>query len=303
MEEELSSIFLSPEISIGLFLDFVLLMILSVGFVQSFYFLKKSKTALDSEMSYMLEKKSYLTNTIISTSLIIKIILLIFFIYSLDELATIIPGAMCVTGVLASNIFGSPLLLLKLVILLLISLWLMLSREDMKKKIVYFMIVYLFILVEFILSFYFLGSIDTQTKVSCCSAKFAVVQNPIPFNISASELALYFAGSYLLVLASAVLKKKILLLMTTLLFVYISYYALIYYFGAYIYGDATHKCPYCMLKQEYSFIGYIIYASLFLTLLYSLSIVLFKNTDKYKKVILFSSFVVLILFCYFLVYN
>ena len=139
MREKLSSVFLSPEIFIELFLEFLLLLVLSFTLLQTLYILKYFKQGSTTELQYKLEKKSYLVGVVISVVLICKIILVAFFTYSLDELSFIVPGAMCVAGVISSNDYGEPLLGLKLVILLLASLWLLVNKVDIfSKKSIYF---------------------------------------------------------------------------------------------------------------------------------------------------------------------
>ncbi len=103
MREKLSSIFLSPEVSIELFLEFFMLLVLSFTLLQSLYILKYYKDGTSTELQYKLEKKSYLVSVVISVVLILKISLVAFFTYSLDELSLIVPGAMCGAGVIGSN--------------------------------------------------------------------------------------------------------------------------------------------------------------------------------------------------------
>jgi len=298
MREKLSSIFLSPEISIELFLELLLLLVLSFTLLQSLYILKNYKGGETTTLQYSLEKKSYLVSIVISISLSIKILLLVFFVYSLNELSFIIPGAMCGAGVISSNEYGEPLLTLKLVILLLSSLWLVLNKKDLleptspylKKKILYFTALYFFILLEFILSLKFFSSIDTQSLILCCTSIYTenLDSNPLPFNMTKLQLVSLFYIVYFMLMYFAYKKQKEFLLFFSFVFLYLSYYALVYYFSAYIYELPTHKCPFCMLQMEYNYIGYFIYASLFLAV-YNTFIL------SYNKIILYYSLFIIIL--------
>ncbi|MCD4667924.1 MAG: hypothetical protein K8R44_04970 [Sulfurimonas sp.] len=306
----MSSIFLSPEVSIEFFLEFLLLIILSFTFFQTLFILKDYKQGSTTELQYSLEKKSYLLGVVVSVVLVFKIILVAFFTYSLDELSLIVPGAMCAAGVISSNDYGEPLLLLKLAILSLASLWLLTNTADkivkkglyFKKKMWLFIVLYIFILIEFLLSFNFFTLIETQNPVLCCSVIFDDTDNPIPFNLSISWLLTLFYLLYFVVMACAYKKQKILLLISSTIFTYISYYAIVYFFGTYIYELPTHKCPFCMLQREYYYVGYIIYATLFIAVFYTLSVQFDFMKNSFKKVMLFFSIFVFILSFYVLIY-
>ncbi len=311
MREKLSSIFLSPEVFVGLFLEFLLLVILSFTLLQSIFILKNYKYKATTELQYLVEKKSYLLSTIIFISFIVKIVLVGYFTYSLDELSLIVPGAMCAAGVLSSNVYGEPLLILKLIILLLASLWLLVHKADsytkdsfyFKIKIYFFIVLYILILGELILSLNFFSSIETQNPVLCCSSIYTQDTNPIPFNLSKFELLISFCIIYFALMISLYKRKNIFILSLSPIFVYISYYAIVYFFSAYIYELPTHKCPFCMLQKEYFYIGYLIYLSLFLGVIYSFGAVFFKFMSyAFKIAIIFYTIFVSILFIYFLLY-
>jgi hypothetical protein len=311
MREKLSSIFLSPEVFIELFIELFLLIVLSFTLIQSFFILKNYQFGLTSQLQYSLEKKSYLLGVAISISLTIKIVLVAFFTYSLDQLSTIVPGAMCAAGVLSSNEYGEILLALKLFILFLSSMWLLLNRVDtnskdkkyFKKKIWFFVVLYFLIQIEFLLSLEFYSFIETQNPVLCCSSIFKESTNPLPFNLNSLSLVSLFYILYFMLIYSAYKKQKVALFLLSSAFIYISYYALIYFFGAYIYELPTHKCPFCMLQKDYNYIGYLIYITIFLAIFYTYAVIFFNfmNTS-YKKIILFYTLFVLVLSSYFLLY-
>ena len=306
----MSSIFLSTSISIELFLEFLLLIVLSYTAVQSFFILKSFKKTNHKDVESFVEKKSYLVSMLVSVSLFVKILLLALFLYALNDLAYIVPGAMCATGVLNTNEYGEVLLGLKTLILVFASFWLLLNKADLNSKDgVYFRAkmwlfggLYLFILIEFILSILYLSSIDTQIPVACCAYKYVEIENTLPFSISKNVLISVFYSLYFLVLLSAYKKQKILLFFLTALFIYVSYYAIVYYFGGYIYDNALHKCPYCMLQSQYNYIGYIIYSSLYLFLYYVLSFVFFDlDKNATNKLMIWLSLFVCILSAYLII--
>lgn len=289
----MSSVFLSPEVFIELFLEGLLLVLLGYTFLTSVNILRLYKEGEISDSQLYLEKKTYLITSLVQASLVLKLILVVFFVYALDELSDVIPGAMCVTGVLDANDYGSVLLVIKLFVLLLSALWLVLKKEAFKKRIIFFLLLYVFIVFEFIVSLFYFSNISVETVVSCCSSKYKHFENMIPFGISKQELLALFYTLYILVFLSTYFQLKKALFVSSSLFVVISYYAIVYYFGAFFYGNSTHICPFCILKEEYYYIGYALYSLLFLGVFYSFTYILFPYKKNARMLILtiFSLFV------------
>ncbi|MDQ7059930.1 MAG: hypothetical protein Q9M43_01840 [Sulfurimonas sp.] len=188
----MNSILLSTEVLVGLFVESLLILTLSYALFQGLLILQKTKLASTREVQDALDKKSYLMSTLVSLAFVVKVLLLVFFTYTLDELTHIIPGAMCVTGVLGTNQYGTPLFLLKVAILLSSSLWLVMSKKDFSKRILVFLVLYILIVSEFILTLSFLSNISTESIASCCSVKYISEDNPIPFDLSQVTLVQLF---------------------------------------------------------------------------------------------------------------
>ena len=158
---KLSEILLSYEVMITLFVNSILFLLLSIAFYNSLHILKNYKKNSTTELQYSLEKKSYLVTTIIFLALIIKIFMLPYFTYTIDELSNIIPGAMCGAGVISANSYGEPLIVLKIVIIIFVMLWLRLNKEDLHsknfkyftEKIGFYLFIYLWISVEIVLEY------------------------------------------------------------------------------------------------------------------------------------------------------
>lgn len=277
----MSKIFLSLEVSIFLFVEiFVLFMLFIAMYHTLIILLKYNRDATDS-LQYILEKKSYLVGVIVWVALVVKIFLLLFFVYTLSELADIVPGAMCGAGVIGSNIYGEPLLLLKIAIVFLACLWILLNIEeqrDIKRtffrvKLWFFGGLFFLIVLEAILETLFLSNISTQNPVLCCSSIYKDTEfgTSLPFELSNVVLVVSFYSFLALILVSNYKKYGAVNILLTLLFAYVSYYAIVYFFGTYIYELPTHKCPFCLFQSEYNYIGYFIFGSLFVASFYSIS--------------------------------
>ena len=302
--ENLSDILLSPEVGIALFIDIVLFLLLSIAFYQSIILLKNYDSNVASANQYKLEKKSYLLITIISVSIIIKFLLLPFFVHTLDVLSSIVPGAMCGAGVIQANEFGEISLVVKITVVMLSLLWITLNSYDektlsqpyFKMKLYFFIVIYILIVLELFLEVSFFTNISTESPVLCCSAIYVDdTKSPLPFNLSTINLLLLFYSLYILILFLAYFRKRYLLAPLSLFYAYISYYVIVYFLGTYIYQLPTHKCPFCMLQSDYYFIGYAIFASLFLATFYAISASLFTFKDTHYKValVVYTAFVIL----------
>jgi hypothetical protein len=171
-------IFLSNTVIVFLFIEAILLILLTIAFVNVIAILKSWNFESTSPQQYRLEKRSYLVILIILFTLGFKVIMLPYFAYMVDALSSLVPGAMCAAGVISSNIYGDYLLILKVSILFLIGIWLILNRMDLNaknypyfhKKLYLFIAIFLLVIVESVLDLIYLDKIVTKHVVSCCSA-------------------------------------------------------------------------------------------------------------------------------------
>ena len=310
MEKFVNNILLSNEIVIFLFVQIVLFILLFIAFYFSLSIIKNWDYDKTTAKQYKLEKTSYLVILIISFTLIVKIFLFPYFAYSLDNLSNIVPGAMCAAGIVGANEFGQINLSLKILILFFIGIWLIINSLDLnaktypytKKKFFLYVFIFLLCVVETILDFLFLNSISTKEPVMCCSVIFGAnsIGSKIPFDLSIQMLLILFYLLYFLNVITNIQKQAFLNLIVNFLFLYISYYAVTYFFSTYIYELPTHQCPFCMLQKEYYFIGYFIWSTLFLGTFFGITSYFLKltinnnSTYTYKYSLIFNSIFVFI---------
>jgi len=291
--EALSDILLLPSISISLFVDSSLFLLLFYAFFLSLSLLKNYNKSDTSNAFYKLENRSHLLVTIVTLSIFIKILLLPFFLNTLNTLTAFIPGAMCSAGVISANEFGNPTLFFKLATLLIALLWLRLNNVDevtpkqpyFQKKLWLFNILFFSIAMEFFLEIAFFTHLVTDSPVMCCTSIFNT-NTQKDFLITLPHI--YLLILFIVLFFSSILlkhyKKRFLSSLSILLFSYIAYYTLVYILSPYIYELPTHKCPYCMMQNEYYGIGYFIYISIFMALYYSCVSLFFNfDTKDYKK--------------------
>lgn len=267
-------ILLSHEVVVFLFLEALLLGLLTVAALNALAILRRWDFRTVTAAQYRLEKRSYLVVLIILFALAAKIVLLPFFAYLLDRLAAVVPGAMCGAGVMAANGYGRPLLLLKVVILAGAGLWLMVNRADLaardyphfRAKLRLFLGLYLLVVVEAVLDVLYLTHISTLTPVQCCSVIYGLSgdNKPLPLGLDTGLLLALFYLLYGLTVVLAVARYRLAGLLASAAFLYVGYLAVVDFFGTYIYQLPTHKCPFCMLQREYGYVGYLVWGSLLL---------------------------------------
>jgi hypothetical protein len=265
---------LSNQVIIFLLSESILFALLFVAFLVSVKIMFRWDFESYTPLQFALERQSYLVTTITLFVFLVKFLLVLYFVFTLDTLALLVPGAMCGAGVITANEYGSYLLILKLIILFCLTLWLYLHHVDMqtkdhrwfKEKSWLFAAIFMLIILELVLDYAYFMHIDTHDPVSCCSALFGQLEgsNPLPFGLNITTLLILFYMLFALVILSLHSGQTVLYIISNVLFMFIAYYAVVYFFGTYIYELPTHKCPFCMLQVEYYYVGYIIWVSLFL---------------------------------------
>jgi hypothetical protein len=294
------SVLLTPEVIILLLEDLLLLAFNTIAVVIAYNIQKHFNLSDTSQKQYNLEKQTYLASYIIKFSLYLKIASIIFFVFTLDKLSNIIPGAMCAVGVTSASQYGVYLLLIKVLNIYLYGFWLLINKKDVERenypftkiKFKYYILIYVFFLVEFTLQSLYFFDINPQELVSCCGTVFNEASTSllgsftnIPNVIS---LPIFYFLFILLIVTS--LKKKIFAYgIINFFFLVISIITLISFFGTYIYELPTHHCPFCLLQKDYYYIGYLLYvvlilgtffgmANLFLKTLLKIELNYFKNS-------------------------
>lgn len=243
---------------------------------------------------YSLEKKAFLVATIIKYILILKIALLLFFVFTLDKISNVITGAMCAAGVVDATPYGIYLLIFKLINLYLCGFWLLIHSRDIKTKNLkftklkfnFFLLIFILIFSEIAIEFIMFSSIEVDKLVSCCGTLYSTSQGSYIsafFSVNNSISLTLFYGSFALLVLFYILKNSNLYAIMNLMFLVFSLITLITFFGTYIYEIPTHHCPFCFLQKEYNYIGYLIYLLLFMSTFYGFSPFIYDLLLKEKK--------------------
>ncbi len=269
----MNPILLNTQVLIFLLSEVILFVLASVAFLVAAQIMLRWDFGSFSRQQFALERRAYLVMTIIVFVIVLKIVLLPYFVFTIDNLAVLVPGAMCAAGVISANDYGLELLFLKLLIAFFLLLWLALNRYDLaakdypifRPKTGLYLAIFVLLALELWWDIMYVTHIDIHQPVSCCSALFGQLEgaNPLPFGLDRKMLLGLFYLLYLLSVIATLARQPWIVLPVLGLFVAVGYYAVVYFFGTYVYALPTHKCPFCMFQPEYYYVGYAIWGSLF----------------------------------------
>ena len=286
----MNAILLSNEVIVYLLSETVLYLLLFIAFISTIGLLKRWNFDLFTAEQFELENRSYLVMTIIFFAMLLKVLLLPYFVYTIDNLSDLIPGAMCGAGVIKANAYGNPLLALKIIILFLSALWLSMNNIDLKAKSYpylklkswFFIGIFLLLSAEFLLDILYFTHIETTNPVSCCSVIFGQTggANGLPLGLDIPKLLILFYLLFALVVLTTVSDLAIMSIIASILFGVIAYYAVVNFFGTYIYELPTHLCPFCMLQDHYFYVGYLLWGLLLLGIFLSINAAIMQSYFK-----------------------
>jgi len=310
--------FLSPEILTLTILNLLFAVFATIAFVNALKIILYYDKDATTTYQYGLEKKSYLSATIIKFIFYVKIPLFIFFIYTLNDLSNILPGAMCAAGVVTATHYGTPLLFLKILNLYIFAFWIVLNGEDMKyedqpylkQKFWLYAIAYFLLMSEIVLEFVMFGAMDINSVVDCCGSIFSTTSQTYMAHILSIDpkiLLSLFYGTYLFMFLFYLFKNRYIYSFLNIFFIIIALITLISFFGTYVYEQPNHHCPFCLLQSDYNYIGYFLYIVLFIGTFFGfvLGVVDFtkeKSLRSFKLSLLFNTLYVLAVSYYPLAY-
>ena len=233
-----------------------------------------------SELQLVLERKTYLISTLLAYVFGLQLLSLFLYIFTADSLTPLFVGAMCAAGTLNVDAFGYPTLVLKIFNFILAGLWLIFNYADnqgydyplIKKKYLLLAFIAPFIILEMILESAYFLSMKADVITSCCDSLFSSERVTGIGSEIASMPALpmmwVFYGAMLSTLASGIffyfkgLGGYLYAVLSLLMFI-ISLVSIVSFISLYIYELPTHHCPFCIIMEEYHYLGYLLYILLF----------------------------------------
>ncbi len=241
-----------------------------------------------SEKQLLLERKTWLVSTLLNYALGFQIFSTVLFVFTAEDIHRLFVGAMCATGALNANLVGWLVLLIKGVLLFVASIWVVLNRLDqrtedcplVRPKYIALVLMTPLVALDLYLQWRYFSGLQPEVITSCCGSLFSAEGESVASDLVGmpvnQAMLLFFSiiGSYLVVLLSSIMFKaailRHLLFITSVLMFFVSIGAVISFISLYIYQMPSHHCPFDMLQANYNYIGYPLYAGLFVATLYGM---------------------------------
>jgi hypothetical protein len=278
------------------FLQILSLIIIFYVSIHAIAFRKWCSGATD-EQQIFLEQKTYLLSSMLKAGVSGCFFSLFWFLHLLNtHFPSLIRGAMCAEGVLRAGEFGSLIIPLKMLILLLLSGLFFLNERDFlysempftPQKFVWLIPLALLTLFDTTLTFYFVGSLQPDLLTNCCSASsFAPsvsgeAENNF-FKISGEIYAVLFAVFSVIFLLMLSKGSKLWLGAAEIFYFFAGFFSLQNFFTAYIYENFSHNCLYDLFLAENYRLGYVLFAAYFFILFDSLQNIMPYFYAKHEK--------------------
>ncbi len=234
-----------------------------------------------SEGQLQLERKTYLTSTIMNYVLGFEILSSLLFVHTVDGLHGVFVGAMCATGSLNANPVGWAALYARIAVLFLSAIWIAVNVIDQRGadypltrfKFAGLLFLLPVVLLSTVLQLrYFLG-LKPNIITSCCGALFSESGGGLASSLSSAAIRpsmMVFYGLLALFLGAGVfaLRRRTgawryLFAGLSLLVLPVSLIAVVSFISLYIYESPTHHCPFDMFQGNYHYLGYPLYGTLF----------------------------------------
>jgi hypothetical protein len=233
-----------------------------------------------SELQLSLERHTYLISTLVALVLASEAASLLLFVYNADRIAPLFVGAMCAVGTLNTSAFGFPALLMKVTVFFAASTWLVLHHLDTRGydypltrlKYRLLLLIVPLVLAETYLQARFFLALDTDVITSCCGSLFGANRGTLASEVAAlppGPAMILFYSVLGATLAAGVASRRwpaagyAYALLAVAAFA-VSLLAVVSFVSLYVYEHPHHHCPFCLLKAEYGYQGYLIYVPLFL---------------------------------------
>lgn len=248
---------------------------------------------VDTARQIQLENETWLSAMLMEYGMVLQLAGLLLLVTAADAFSEILVGAMCATGAFLANGYGTPLLLLRIVGIFLYGFWIVLHRLDISSenlpltrvKYIYLLLLVPLLITDLLLLLSYLLQLEPDIITSCCGVVFGNgggdgtnLIGPMP--VGWVMTVFYSLALFLLAWSVFILQRgkrwgalsqlsfwgkirSVLFALLWLIFFAWSLLVITSVISSYIYAMPFHRCPFDILRKEYYWVGYPIYATLF----------------------------------------
>ncbi|PLX94383.1 MAG: hypothetical protein C0619_03115 [Desulfuromonas sp.] len=241
-----------------------------------------------SEFQLQLERKTWLVSTLLNYALGFQILSGVFYLATLEDIHRLFVGAMCATGALNANLVGWLVLVVKVILFFAASLWVVINRLDqrteetplVRPKYLLLLLITPLVACDLYLQFSYFSGLRPEIITSCCGSLFSEQGESVASELAGmpvrQAMTMFFTSfgvvfSLLLAcLVSHAALLRSLLFISAVVHFFSALAAVVSFISLYIYQLPSHHCPFDMLQGHYAYIGYPLYAALFVSTLFAL---------------------------------
>ena len=236
-----------------------------------------------SERQLRLERLTYLFSMMVALVCALQVLSTLLFVFNADRMSVMFVGAMCAVGTLNANAYGFPALYAQLVAFFFAATWLAINRLDNQARdypltrLKYRLLLAYAPLAALVLylQFNYFIRLEADVITSCCGSLFSEEADTVASEVSAmaprQAIALFYAGlgtAVLLALwhwrgAGRRLWSGLAVGTASVAAFFAALAGVVAFVSLYIYEHPNHHCPFCILKPEYGYQGYLLYLPLF----------------------------------------
>lgn len=241
--------------------------------------LRDWELASGSARQIRLERRTSLISTLLAFLFAAQIVALLLFVFTADSLAPQFAGAMCAVGTLNVNPWGFPALYLKLALFFLMAGWLLMHAVDsrapdyplIRARYALLLTILPLALADAAAQILFFLDLRADLITSCCGSLFdregrAVASElaALPPRLAIPAVHATLGGAMLAGIVALRRQKggSLFALLGTLAFP-VTIVGVVAFVAPYLYEHPNHHCPFCLLKAEYHYFGYLLYLPLF----------------------------------------
>ena len=236
-----------------------------------------------SELQLVLERRTYLFSTLTAFVFITQLLALLLTVFNADKMAVMFVGAMCAVGTFNANAWGFPMLYAQIVVFFLAATWLTLNYVDnlapdyplVRIKYALLLLLLPALAAAFALQLKYFLNLRADVITSCCGSLFSEQAPTLASEASSMEarpaILLFYSALGATVFANGLhagLRRRwsgALAAMTSAGAFVAAIVGVLSFVSLYVYEHPHHHCPFCLLKPEYGYQGYLLYVPLFVS--------------------------------------
>ena len=236
-----------------------------------------------SELQLVLERRTYLFSTLAAFVFVTQIGALLLTVFNADRMAVMFVGAMCAVGTLNANAWGFPMLYAQIAVFFMAAVWLTLNQVDNQApdyplvRVKYSLLLVLLpaLAATFALQLKYFLNLRADVITSCCGSLFSEQGPTLASEASAMEarpaILLFYGALAAAVFANALhagLRRRwsgILAALASAAAFVAAIVGILSFVSLCVYEHPHHHCPFCLVKPEYGYQGYLLYVPLFVS--------------------------------------